>query len=156
MGGVVISYIVSILAGLSLIPFTKGCIALWDRLFRDLPDISGKWHTQYTFVDERQEESQAHETVDVQKFGRWCTAHASMSGPHNRTWTLKGSIRGRYWSGVVEAGDKHSLSGAGVFQLKVWEHGRRMEGFMMWWDGALDRIYVTSYKWEKRPGLPPG
>ena len=154
MESLIFGYIASVLAGFSLIPLTKLSVAIWDRLLRDLPDISGKWNTKYKFVKEGQNEVDAGETVDVQKFGRWCTARASMRGRHNRTWKLKGSIRGRYWSGVVQAGDKHSLSGAGVFQLKIWEHGRRMEGHMMWWDGALDRIYVTPYQWEKTQETP--
>ena len=154
MDPLVIGYTSSILAGLSLIPLTKLFVAIWDRLFRDLPDISGKWSTKYKFVVEGQQEVTSGETADVQKCVRWCKARASKRGSHNRTWKLKGTIRGRYWSGIVQAGDKHSLSGAGVFQLKIWEHGRKMEGYMMWWDGALDRIYVTPYRWQKEPETP--
>lgn len=154
MDPLVIGYITSVLAGLSMIPVSKLCVVLWDRLLRDLPDISGKWTTTYKFIQDGQSEVNASENVDVRKLGRRCTAQASMQGRHNRTWQLSGEIRGRYWSGVVRAEDKHSLSGAGVFQLKIWEHARRMEGYMMWWDGALDRIYVTPYEWVKRPETP--
>lgn len=154
MSAVVLSYFGSVLAGLSLIPFTKFCVAIGDRLLRDLPDISGKWSTTYSFVKDSGAEVQASENVDLRKFGRWCKGRASMKGRYNRTWKLSGEIRGRYWAGTVRADDRHSLSGAGVFQLKIWEHGRRMEGYMMWWDGALDRIYITQYQWQKRPDTP--
>ena len=151
---VVISYIISILAGLSLIPLTKLCIATWDRLFRDLPNITGKWKTQYNFVRDGKDEVEATESVTVRKRGRWCVGEASMKGNFNRIWHLSGEIRGRYWSGKVRAGDRHTLSGAGVFQLKIWEHGRKMEGYMLWWDGELDRIYVTPYLWQKEQDHP--
>ncbi len=148
------SYIVSLLAGLSVYPLAKLCIAVWDRLFRDLPNISGKWKTTYKFIEGGKNEVDATETVTVKKRGRWCFGHATMQGRFNRTWHLSGEIRGRYWAGRVRAGDRHSLSGSGVFQLKVWEHGRKMQGYMIWWDGELDQVYVTEYIWQKEQETP--
>jgi hypothetical protein len=154
MNAVLLSYIASVLAGLSLFPLAKFCIAVWDRLFRDLPDIAGKWKTQYKFVRDGKDEVEATESVTVRKKGRWCVGRATMKGEFNRTWHLSGEIRGRYWSGKVYADDRHTLSGSGVFQLKVWEHARRMEGHMLWWDGELDRIYVTPYLWHREQEHP--
>lgn len=153
MGSLIAAYLVSIVAGLSLNPLTKQCGRMWDRLFRDLPPLSGKWKTAYKFVDGGQEVD-AGESAEIQLHGRWCTAQTFMQRDHNRRWKLAGAIQGRYWSGTVRAADKHSLSGAGVFQLKIWENGQRMEGYMMWWDGGLDRVYVTPYEWKKKADTP--
>jgi hypothetical protein len=148
------NYIISILAGLSLIPLLKLCVAIWDRLILDLPNISGKWKTEHKFIKNGKEEVVAKETVIIKKSGRWCVGNATMKEEFNRSWILTGEIRGRYWAGKVRANDRHTLSGSGVFQLKIWEHGRKMKGYMLWWDGELDEIYTTPYKWEKEPDHP--
>ena len=147
--GAIESYWVGIAAGVSITLFGKFFLAIWDRLFRDIPNVSGKWSTTYEFHENGEDLVPAKETVVVRKVGRWIFATARMIGEHDRIWKLSGEVRGRYWSGRVYAGDRHTLSGSGVFQLKIWEHGRKMEGYMMWWDSEKDSIYTTEYSWTK-------
>ena len=154
MGTEVINYVLGIAAGLSVLPLIRIFNGLWDRLFRDIPNISGRWKTTYNFVLEGEEEVESGEYAEVSRFGRWFTAETFMRDGHSRAWKLSGEVRGRYWAGKVTAADQKTLSGTGVFQLKIWEHAAKMEGYMLWWDGALDRIYVTTYTWERSESAP--
>ncbi|HCZ9033977.1 hypothetical protein HUO05_03555 [Vibrio alginolyticus] len=143
------SYLIGIASGVTITLFAKFFIALWDRLFRDIPDVSGKWSANYQFHDNGDDLVGAKEIVSVTKVGRWIFATARMTGDHDRIWKLRGEMRGRSWQGRVYAGDRYTLSGSGVFQLKVWENGRKMEGYMTWWDSEKDSIYSTEYSWVK-------
>lgn len=144
-----IKVIAGILTG-AVLPFiSKAVIAVYDRLFRDLPYISGKWKTTYRYIKDGTTEVEASEIVEVSKTGRWASGVAQMHNPVHRKWKLRGEIRGRYWAGRVYAADRKTLSGSGVFQLKVLENGKVMEGFMLWYDAALDKIYSTPYSWRK-------
>lgn len=147
--GTIETYLIGIASGVTITLLGKFLLAIWDRLFRDIPDLTGKWKTSYKFHENGADLVDACETVSVRKVGRWIFATARMTGNHDRIWKLRGEVRGRYWSGKVYAGDRHTLSGSGVFQLKIWEHGRKMQGYMTWWDSEKDSIYTTDYIWEK-------
>jgi len=144
-----VKVIVGVLVGAVLPYLGKAVIAVYDRLFRDLPFIKGKWKTTYRYIKDGTTEVEASEIVEVSKTGRWATGVAQMNNPVHRKWELKGELRGRYWAGRVYAADRKTLSGSGVFQLKVLENGKVMEGFMLWYDAALDKIYSTPYSWRK-------
>ena len=122
--------------------------ALYDRLFGRIPPLRGTWTTTYQYEDNGVKKS-ASEIADVRTFGRRITANTIMKDAPNLRWKLKGQFNRRYWAGKVTAPDKKSLSGTGYFQLKVWESGKRMEGYMIWYDGELDVTYETSYNWTK-------
>ncbi len=122
--------------------------ALYDRLFGRIPPLSGTWTTTYDYVDNGVKKP-ASEIADVHTFGRRVTANTIMKDSPNLRWKLKGQFNRRYWAGKVTAPDKKSLAGTGFFQLKVWESGKRMEGYMIWYDGELDVPYETSYNWTK-------
>lgn len=137
------------IAGVVLPHLGKRGRAFYDRLFYGLPFIKeGKWKATYRYIKEGSAEVEAAEIVEVSKTGRWVIGVAQMYTPMHRKWELRGEFRGRYWAGRVYAADRKTLSGSGVFQLKVFENGKVMEGFMLWYDSALDRIYSTPYIWQ--------
>ena len=149
MEDVLIKLVAAVIVGALLPYLATWLVAGYDRLFRDLPYIKGTWKTEYKYLKDGVAPVSASETGKVTRTGRLATAHLRMEGDVKREWILKGELRGRYWAGTVFAGDRKTLSGSGVFQLKVLENGRRMEGYMSWYDAALDKVYSTEYKWEK-------
>ena len=124
-------------------------VAAYDRLFRDLPYIKGTWETKYKFLKDGEHLVDASETGKIERKGRRAKALMRMEGDAKREWVLEGEIRGRYWAGTVFAADRKTLSGSGVFQLKVSENGKRMDGYMSWYDADLDKVYSTEYAWKK-------
>ena len=149
MEEILIKFVAAVVVG-ALLPYLGGwLVAGYDRLFRDLPYIKGTWKTEYKYIKEGSDMVDARETGKIERKGRWATAHMRMEGDVTREWILKGEIRGRYWAGTVFAADRKTLSGSGVFQLKVYENGKAMHGYMSWYDAALDEVYSTEYKWKK-------
>ena len=144
-----IKLVAAVIVGAVLPYLASWLVAVYDRLFRDLPYVRGTWKTEYKYPREGGPVVEARETGKVARMGRFATAHMRMEGDSKREWVLKGELRGRYWAGKVFAADRKTLSGSGVFQLKILENGRSMQGYMSWYDAALDTIYSTEYKWTK-------
>lgn len=145
-----LSSIIFTIAGAVLPTFGKYGRKLYEHLFQGLPFIAtGMWKTTYRCIQNGSTEIEAFEIVELYRSGRQIRGVAQMHTTMNRKWVLKGELCGRYWVGRVYAADRHPLLGSGVFQLKVSEDGMTMEGYMLWYDSALDRIYSTTYVWKK-------
>ena len=125
--------------------------AIHHKFFdRELPNLSGNWEAKYDY-SYRGEKKQVVEHVKVKMGSKKATGIAQMINYNNehRRWKLAGEVKSRFWAGEVYADDKKTSSGSGVFQLKTQKNGKRMHGYMLWYDSDSDCVISTEYTWEK-------
>ena len=81
-----IKLVAAVIVGAVLPYLASWLVAVYDRLFRDLPYVRGTWKTEYKYPREGGPVVEARETGKVARRGRFATAHMRMEGESSREW----------------------------------------------------------------------
>lgn len=120
-------------------------------LLTDVPVLAGNWAA--TFRDPAPDGVELLKVqVQLRQFGRNLRGCGHIVDHPGDSFRFQGTLKRNVFFGSFQRKDAHVLAGTGAFVLKVSPDSRRMAGSCMWFDGLLDDVWTSEYRWGRLGG----
>jgi hypothetical protein len=119
-------------------------------LMPDLPELGGHWVAHFQDPTPAGPQPLAVE-VELQQFGRSLRGEGRILAQPGDVFDFRGTIRRNVFFGSFARHDSRVLAGSGAFVLKIVADSKHLRGSCLWYDGSLDDVWVSPYRWQRIP-----
>jgi hypothetical protein len=123
---------------------------LFNKLFNDLPDLSGTWQAEYQELDKAGLPVTTKETIELKQLGRLIWGGIKNHTDDQDEFKFSGHIIGctiiaNHWGKL-----SRKAVGSCAFMLRVHSNGDSMLGQCTWHDYHSDKIECSQYTWRRK------
>lgn len=120
------------------------------RLLPDLPHLEDYWTLEFEEPPHRgNKRTKRRVIMKLSQFGRNLGGIGHFQRSPQDSFTFTATIRRNVLYGSFSRSEHHILAGTGTFVLKIGAHSRRLEGHCLWYDGLLDTVWASPYRWKR-------
>ena len=121
----------------------------FNKLFNDLPDLTGTWNATHQEIDENGVFVTTTEKVTFKQAGRLIWGTLRNNTPDQDEYKFSGHIIGTTIIAKSWGKEKQRAVGSCAFILKVHNNGNSMVGHCTWHDFHSDIVESSSYTWVR-------